>query len=374
MKYQIRRALQNFTVVSYLKDEGEALRPDIIDCSLGVNPCGFSPAITKEAFSATYDIISAYPAHPYMAARRGVCQYFHDVTPLTPDQVFMQTGSMGALCTLNHIFLEEGARILTVEPCFSSYTSDVRSNGAFIDTVPLKEDENFRLDVDAFIGALHPSQRLAYLDNPNNPTGQVLSLPDIERILGRARELDIVVIIDEAYGDFLEREESAVSLVNRWDNLIIVRTFSKGFGLAGLRAGYIVVPKELVPVIEIMPGEMNMTSVADAMLLQALQDPGFIARSRQHIAANKKRLINSLKEIKVSVTRDTVPIALYYTDKAVDLGVLFWKQGVRVENGVDFDGLGQRHVRLRVPYDVEPLLERIGAIEQALQKGDYDEQ
>lgn len=76
----------------------------------------------------------------------------------------------------------------------------------------------------------------------------------------------------------------------------------------------------------------------------------------------------------MSVTRDMVPIALYYTDEAVDLGALFWKQGVRVENGVDFDGLGQRHVRLRVPYDVEPLLERIGARLNRPYKGDYDEQ
>lgn len=366
MKYQIRRALQDFTVVSYLKDEGETLRSDILDCSLGVNPCGFSPTITKDVFSATYDIISGYPAHPYMAARRGVCQYFKDVADLTPDQVFMQTGSMGALCTLNHIFLEEGARVLAVEPCFSSYTSDVRGNGAVIDTVPLKEEDGFRFDVAAFTAALHPSQRIAYIDNPNNPTGQALSLQELEVILKRARELNIVVIVDEAYGDFLDRDESAVALINKWDNLMIVRTFSKGFGLAGLRAGYIVVPKALAPIIEKMPGEMNMTSVADAMLLRALQDPGFIDTSRQRIAANKQRLIGSLKKLKVSVTRDTVPIALYYTDKDVDLGALFWKQGVRVENGVDFDGIGKRHVRLRVPYDVEPLLERIESIEREL--------
>jgi histidinol-phosphate aminotransferase len=366
LKYRIRKTLEDFTVVSYLKDEGESVHADIIDCSLGVNPCGFSPTITKEIYTQTYDVMSGYPAHPYMAARRNLCQYFAAVADLVPEQIFMQTGSMGALCTLNHIFLEDRTRILTVQPCFSSYTTDARGNGAAIDFVPLQEKEHFQFDADRFMGALHPSQRLVYIDNPNNPTGQAVDLEALKAVLSRARDMDMIVIVDEAYGDFLELSESAVSLVNDWDNLIVVKTFSKGFGLAGLRAGYIVAPKALIPILEKMPGEMNMTSVADAMVMYALRDPDFIERSKVRIAANKEKLINSLQSIKVSVTRETVPIALYYTDKDVDLGSLFWKHGVRVENGVDFEVIGRRHVRVRVPYDVEPLLQRMRQIEDEL--------
>ena len=121
---------------------------------------------------------------------------------------------MSALCRINSIVLEEGTTVVALMPCFSSYTSNARSCGAAIVSVPLKEEEKFAFDTDRYIAALNPGQRLAYIDNPNNPTGQALPLADIRRILDAAREKEIVVVIAEAYGDFLEKEESADSLIN----------------------------------------------------------------------------------------------------------------------------------------------------------------
>lgn len=367
MHYHIRHALENVTVYSYLKDEGTSLEKDIIDCSLGVNPCGVTPTLTKEAYADTFDLLHSYPAHPFTETRRHICQYFSDIADLDISQISMQSGSMSALCRINSIFLEEGTTVVAPMPCFSSYTSNARSCGAAIVSVPLKEEEKFAFDTDRYIAALKPGQRLAYIDNPNNPTGQALPLADIRRILDAAREKEIVVVIDEAYGDFLEKEESAVSLINDYDNLVIARTFSKGFGLGALRAGYIVLPKAMVPVLAKDPGEMTITTPADKLIPIVLQDPGFLKISRETIANNKKALIDSLHVLHVSKTRPDVPIGLYYTDADTDLGAIFWKHGIRVEYGVDFEGIGKRHVRLRVPDDVKPLLTRIAAIESELQ-------
>ena len=102
------------------------------------------------------------------------------------------------------------------------------------------------------------------------------------------------------------------------------------------------------------------------MIPIVLKDPGFLKTSREIIARNKKALIDSLHVLHVSETRSDVPIGLYYTDTDTDLGALFWKHGIRVEYGVDFEGIGKRHVRLRVPDDVKPLLARIAAIEREL--------
>ena len=82
-----------------------------------------------------------------------------------------------------------------------------------------------------------------YLDNPNNPTGKIIPLEEIEEVVKKAAELDIAVIVDEVYGDFMSKENSSISLINQYDNLLIVRSFSKGFGLAGLRIGYVILPK-----------------------------------------------------------------------------------------------------------------------------------
>ena len=170
MHYHIRHALEHVTVYSYLKDEGTSMEKDIIDCSLGVNPCGVTPTLSKEAYADTFDLIHSYPAHPFTETRRAICQYFSDIANLDVSQVSMQSGSMSALCRINSIFLEEGTTVVAPLPCFSSYTSNARSCGADIVSVPLKEEERFAFDTDRYIAALKPGQRLAYIDNPNNPT------------------------------------------------------------------------------------------------------------------------------------------------------------------------------------------------------------
>lgn len=366
MKYKIKQSIKNLKTQSYLKDEEKSLQEDLIDCSLGINPCGFTPYITKEIYAQTFDLLENYPSHPYTSVCKKICDYFQDIATLNPSQISMQSGSMSALYTINNAFLEENTHVLAPKPCFSSYITHARSCGAIIDYVPLREEDNFTFPVDAYIQALQPYHRLAYIDNPNNPTGQAFSVADIRKILTAALEKEIVVIIDEAYGDFIKKSESAVSLINKFENLIVVRTFSKGFGLGALRAGYIVMPQALVSDISNGLGEMNLTTPAEKMIPLVLSDPDFLTQSQQLISENKKSLINSLQKLRVSTTTMTVPIALYYTKKDVDLGDLFWKQGIRIENGGDFEGIGKRHVRVRVPKDITKLLQRIKNIEAEL--------
>lgn len=367
MEYRIRRALQGMVRHSYLKDEGTALEKDIIDCSLGINPCGVTPKLTKDMYAATFDVLASYPAHPYVETRRHICEYFSDVASLDVGQLSMQSGSMSALRAVNSIFLEDGTRVLAPQPCFSSYTTDARACGAEVDVVPLREENHFAFPVDEYVAAISEHHRLAYLDNPNNPTGQALSIADLRRILTAAREKGVLVLVDEAYGDFLDKSESALSLLDEFDNLIVTRTFSKGFGLGALRAGYIAVPKAMADILEAFGGEMNLTTPAAAMVPVVLSDPAFLAYSRDLIAQNNQKLISGLNVLKTSATRDDVPITLFYTEKDVDLGALFWKYGIRVENGVDFEGIGKRHVRLRVPQDITELARRLERIEAELQ-------
>ncbi len=362
MKYMIRRSLKHLVQHSYLKDEGALPEENVIDCSLGINPCGVTPKLTREVYSRTFDAITSYPSHPYRDVCRSICNYFSDIADVKAEQISMQNGSMGALRTINFIFLEEGARVLAPAPCFSSYTTDVRMCGAVVDSVPLPEKDNFIFPVEAYIQAMNSSHRIAYLDNPNNPTGQALPLDALRRILEAARDKNILVLVDEAYGDFLTKAESAVSLINEFDNLIVTRTFSKGFGLGALRAGYIVMPEMLAAEVAMFTGEMNLTTPAEQMIPVVLADPDFLTYSRNRIRENSKILRDKIKNLKMAESRDDVPISLIYTEKNVDLGALFWKYGIRVENGVDFEGIGERHVRLRVPEHMDELLSRISQI------------
>ncbi len=365
MNYRIKQSLKDHELKSYL--HGDFQMPENpIDCSLGINPFGCSPSITKELFADLYDTIMPYPSYPYNDLKQAIVEYLASVAEIDISQITLQAGSINMLIDLNRLFVYEGANVLLGEPSFTSAITDMRANGGIIDAIALKEEDNFKFSVDAYIKALKPEHSIVYIDNPNNPTGQVIPISELEELAKVCLSQDTVLLIDEAYGDFMDLENSALVLLNKYDNVIVTKTLSKGFGLAGLRCGYVVVPKAFVEYMNKLPAEMVITEVAARIMPYALRDSEHISDSREKIKINKDKLLSSLKVLKTSETGETVPITLLYTDKDVDLYALFLKHGIITERGEDFDGIGKRHVRLRVPKDIDELLIRIEKIESEL--------
>jgi len=158
--------------------------------------------------------------------------------------VFIGAGSMGCLEKINKALMREGVTVLGYLPQFTEYISEVEALGGVYDSIMLDESDGFRFNSEKLLSKLSKEHILVYIDNPNNPTGQVIPIDEIRLIVERAMRLDVVVIVDEAYGDFMDDENSALTL--NYPNLIVIRSFSKGFGLAGLRVGYAVIKGEEV--------------------------------------------------------------------------------------------------------------------------------
>lgn len=366
MKYRIRPSLYEYEVRSYV--HGDVIPPDAIDCSLGINPLGCTSLLTPELLAETFDGLQPYPSYPYPQLRQAICEYWAPVATIAPEQLAIHTGSMGMIIDLNRLFIAPGTRVLAVRPTFSSATTDMRAMGGVVDEVPLQEENRFALVMEDVISALRPEHVMVYIDNPNNPTGQVTPIAEIERLAKASLAQETTLIVDEAYGDFMDLENSAVTLLNRYPNIIVVRTMSKGFGLAGMRTGYAVVAKEFIPFMCKLPGEMAVTEMAARLAPYALKDREHITNSRQVIAQNKQILSSYLEVLKSSVTADTVPICLLYTEKKVDLYQLFLQHGIITERGEDFDGIGKQHIRLRVPAQMDTLVPRITAVETKLRE------
>ncbi len=365
MKYRIRKSLEHYEITSYVHAD-EVFPENLIDCSLGINPFGFSPKITKEVFAEAYDAISAYPDFPYEKLRQVICDYLSPVVHIKADQVALHGGSMGVIWNLDKMIIDEETNILAVAPTFSSTLSDMRSLGGHIDMIELSEKEHFRVNVEEIVNRLSPKHHVIYLDNPNNPTGQIMAISDIEEIAKKALAQDTYLIIDEAYGDFMDLSNSAVTLVNDYPNVIAIKTFSKGFGLAGLRVGYLVMHKDFEPYMALYPGEMTVNGVATKIIPMALADREHIEISRQKLAVNKKKVLDSLTVLHASVSDLSVPIVLLYTEKDVNLYQLLMKYGIKAERGEDFDAIGQRHVRLRIPSEPEECIRRLKQVELEL--------
>lgn len=365
MKYRIRKTLENYKITTYVHAD-EVFPDNLIDCSLGINPFGFTSEITPEIFKKAFDTISRYPDFPYPNLRKAIAGYLSDVVEIAPEQIALNTGSIGVIWNLDRVIIDESTNVIAVAPTFSSTLSDMRSFGANIDLVLLKEEDDFKLNIDDLINSLKPSHHVIYIDNPNNPTGQIIPIDDLRKLAGYALKQNTYLIVDEAYGDFMDLSNSAVTLINEFPNVITIKTLSKGFGLAGLRTGYMVMNKNFIPYMSLYPGEMTVTGVASYIIPLALKDRKHIEDSRKKIAANKKKLLDSLTVLKSSKTDLTVPIVLLYTDKDINLYNLFIKYGIKSERGEDFDAIGKRHIRIRVPADPDECIKRIKILQNEL--------
>lgn len=364
MEYRIRQGLINYENKTYLRDD--IIPDDAINCSLGINPFGFTSQITKDVFNSTFNGISEYPSYPYVDLKQTICNYLSGVANLMPEQIQLDNGSLAVLINLNRLLINPGSKVLCLAPTFTAATADMEAMGATIDSVFLNETDQFKINLDQLKERLEPDHTVIYLDNPNNPTGQMIPLQELKELAHLAEKQNTMIIIDEAYGDFIDLSHSAASLIEDHPNIIVVRSLSKGFGLAGLRAGYSIVHKDFIPYIKKLPSEMALTEITAQLAPYALQDTQFLERSRQKIAENKKKLLSELNVLKWGTTFESVPIVLLYTDRNVHLFELLLKHGIITTNGEDFEGLDRHYVRLRVPKDIKPLLKRLQLVEEEL--------
>ena len=225
------------------------------------------------------------------------------------------------------------------------------------------------MEVSDLVDAISADTSLVYIDRPNNPTGQTLSLADISRVLDKCEELGVYAIVDEAYGDFLPEDQSVLQCWGKYDNLIVTRTFSKGFGLAGLRAGYIVASPQVTACLARISNPYMMNAVSRTAAAAALTARGHGTLHTAEFAAAKVALRQAGGSvIRMLETNDAVPICtLCHKDPSVDLQQLLYDQGVLTVSGADFEGLGANTVRVRVPeqQSVSRLIDAVAAAAKA---------
>ncbi len=364
MKLKINRAIQAQTKVSYAIESAGPLPYDI-DCGEGINIVMTPPAAVQAFQELKFEMLQPYPHS--VTVKDSIIQYWKDYADLDYPRIILCDGSVSGLYLINRLFLEAGDRVLGYVPQFSEYETDVKMYGCQFDGVPLKKENNYKFSAEDVIAALQKEHKLVYLDNPNNPTGQVIPLAEIEKILQAAQKLGVAVIVDEAYGEYMPKENAAAALCGKYDNLIVVKTFSKGFGLAGLRAGYLILPESLVPYIGNITNPYCMSELSRSVAAKTIQDEAFLEELRSKTAQLKHQMLSiPWNNISIAETTETVSICLLtHKNPSIDLAEEFAKRRILVISGNDFYNVAQNSCRFRVPAaeDMPKVLEAMKEID-----------
>ncbi|MFB6161981.1 MAG: histidinol-phosphate transaminase [Halococcoides sp.] len=208
---------------------------DLVKLSSNENPLGPSPAAV-DAVREGAEEMHVYPT----ASHTDLTAALADEWGVDPDQIWLGNGGDGALDYLARAMIEPGDRVLVPEPDFTYHAMSARYHHASVDTVALVADEGFRQTPDRIAGAL-TDHRIVYLTRPHNPTGSTIDLPAVRAIADRTGP-ETLVVVDEAYQPFADGR-TAIDLLDERDDIAVLRSFSKTYGLAGLRLGYAVVPE-----------------------------------------------------------------------------------------------------------------------------------
>lgn len=247
---------------------------ELIRLSANENPLGASPQ-AKAAIAAHLNTIHLYPDGSCTLLRDALSQFYQ----LAPDHFTFGNGSDELIHLFGVAYLEPDDELIMAHPSFVRYEASARLNRAVLKQVPLTPD--FRHDLSGMAAAVTERTKLLYIANPNNPTGTIVYRDELERFLERVPN-SVLVILDEAYYEYVDHPEypNGLDYVRAGWNVVVLRTFSKAYGLAGLRIGYAIGRPELLDPIERVREPFNVNALAQVAAAAALSDRAHVERTR----------------------------------------------------------------------------------------------
>jgi histidinol-phosphate aminotransferase len=258
----------------------------LIKLSANENPLGTSPAAQAARHQAGEQ--ARYP-DPDSVALRTALGALHQIPA---SRIVMGTGSDELLNLAAQAYAGPGEEVLYVRYGFSVYDIAARRCGAVPVVAP---DRDYGTDVDALLAAVTPATRVVFLANPNNPTGSYLGRAEIARLHAGLRP-DILLVIDQAYAEYVEadQDDGALALAASAGNVLVTRTFSKIYGLAGERVGWATGDAALVDMLNRIRGPFNLSQSAQVTALAAVGDQDFVRASRDHNRRERTRFVAAI--------------------------------------------------------------------------------
>jgi histidinol-phosphate aminotransferase len=265
---------------------------EVIKLASNENPLGPS-GLAKVAIKKALSSINRYPDSSGFYFKKRLAKYLN----INPAGIILGNGSDEIIDIIIKTFVEEDENIITADVTFLEYEIISHVNNRKVITVPLKY---FKYDLEAIEKRIDKKTKVIFIANPNNPTGTYVTRYELEDFMMGLPE-DVLLVLDEAYDAFIDVDDFPNSMgytVKR--NVIVMKTFSKAYGLAGLRIGYSIAQPELILYMERVRQPFNVNSLAQAAATAALDDKKFLRKTRQVILDGKEYLYASLQRLGIA--------------------------------------------------------------------------
>jgi histidinol-phosphate aminotransferase len=262
-------------------------RCNFIRLDFNENFSGCSPFAIEVLKTITRDEVSMYP--DYNELRNDIAK----LNNIDPSKILpINAGDEGIMLMMN-TFLEKNDKILLPTPTFAMFKFYAQINDANI--VEVKYNEDLSFPIINLLEKIDDKTKLIILVNPNNPTGTSIKKEDIIRILNKAK--NSIVFLDEAYFDFTKN--TCIDLIDKYDNLVILRSFSKAYGLAGLRLGYLISCEDNIKIFQKVNSPYSISFIANKLLKAAIQDKDYVENYICEIKDNKNFLYEEFEKLKI---------------------------------------------------------------------------
>lgn len=260
---------------------------------LASNEVPFSPFYIRKAVLEELKSVNRYPETDCFYLRKALARKLE----VKEEQIIFGNGSDEIITFTLRAFVDKGDGVIVAYPTFLIYEIQAQIQGAKIVRVPLK---NFRYDLKTITQKVNKKTKVIFIANPDNPTGTYLTHNEIEEFLGEIPR-DVLVFFDEAYFEFAPRDfPMTKEFLEKRGNIIFTRTFSKVFGLAGLRIGYGISTPEIIQVLNKIREPFNINRFAQVSALAALKDNSFLEKVIYYVQKEKDYLYQSLRKLEIS--------------------------------------------------------------------------
>jgi len=263
---------------------------NIVKLASNENPFGI-PESAKAAMAAAAAELGRYPDANGFELKAALAKRYD----VPADWITLGNGSNDILEIAAHAFVQKGQAVVYSQYSFAVYALATQGVGARGINVPAR---NYGHDLDAMAAAIDADTRLVYIANPNNPTGTFIPAAQIEAFLAKV-PASVVVVLDEAYNEYLEPQDQFESTqwVRKYPNLIVSRTFSKAYGLAGLRVGFAIAQPAVTDLMNRIRQPFNVNSLAQAAAIAALNDKVFLQKGFENNRAGYRQLTAAFEEL-----------------------------------------------------------------------------